>query len=194
MKTFKITNQQLQILLDAEAVEFPKYATQILNLANQNAGGTRPKIVGQLSELIHQFPDDSLEDWRKWYLEKHPEAIEAATEKIYAMILNLRQSIDQIDKPMVEKWVRDLVFTKTFIGLRFQAAILKRVAEQCGQNFSLSSPQEEARGIDGYIGERPVSIKPETYKTQSRLGENIEVDFIFYTKLKDGLRLEYDFD
>ncbi len=29
--------------------EFPKYTTQLMNLANLNAQGTRPKVVGQLS-------------------------------------------------------------------------------------------------------------------------------------------------
>lgn len=35
--------------------EFPKYTSQLINLANQNAQGSRPKTVGQLSEL---FPEN----------------------------------------------------------------------------------------------------------------------------------------
>jgi len=42
MKVIKISNSEILTLLDAEASNFPKYATQILNLANQNAQGTRP--------------------------------------------------------------------------------------------------------------------------------------------------------
>jgi hypothetical protein len=41
---------------------------QLLNLANQNAQGTRPKIVGQMSELIEQFGGKSLDEWERWYL------------------------------------------------------------------------------------------------------------------------------
>ena len=33
---------------------FPKYTTQLMNLANQTAQGTRPKVVGQMSELFPQ--------------------------------------------------------------------------------------------------------------------------------------------
>ena len=109
------------------------------------------------------------------------------------MVEQLKTTITQIDRPMVESWVKDLVLVKTFIGLRFQEAILRKIAEQKGVSYRASTPDEEARSIDGYIGGLPVSIKPDTYKTMARLPENIGVAFIYYTKQKDGLVLEYDF-
>jgi len=193
MKNIKILNREVQTLLDNEPAEFPKYVTQILNLANQNAGGTRPKIVGQLSELIQKFEGDSIAEWEIYYRDLYPDAIEVSTERISAMVKHLKVAINQIDKPMIEAWVNDLVFVKTFIGLKFQAAILKRVAQEMDEEFRLSTPEEESIGIDGFIGEKPISIKPATYLSKAALPESIGVDFIFYTKLKDGLRLEYDF-
>jgi len=68
--------------MDVETPELPKYVTQILNIANQNAQGTRPKVVGQMSELIKEFPDNTLEEWEKWYIEKHPDAVETATKEL----------------------------------------------------------------------------------------------------------------
>lgn len=193
MTTIKIPNRELQILLESEPAEFPKYVTQILNLANQNAGGTRPRVVGQLSELIQKFEGDSIGEWETYYRELYPNAVEDATEKIAVMVENLKVAIERIDKPMIESWVSDLVFVKTFIGLRFQGAILRKVAEARGESFRLSTVEEEAIGIDGFIGEKPVSIKPETYRAMAALPESIGVDFIFYAKLKDGIRVEYDF-
>ena len=52
MKKLKMRNEEITQLLDADVVSFPKYATQLINLANQNAQGTRPEVVGQMSELI----------------------------------------------------------------------------------------------------------------------------------------------
>lgn len=49
-----IRNEEIQDLNDCEQTEFPKYTSQLINWANQNAQGTRPKVVGQLSEL---FPE-----------------------------------------------------------------------------------------------------------------------------------------
>lgn len=189
----KLSNAELQTLMDAPPAEFPKYATQLLNLANQNAQGTRPKVVGQQTELIQQFPGRTVGEWQEWYLAQYPEAMDKATDLIYAMIERLRETMALIDRDMTGRWVRDLVLVKTFVGLRFQEAILRKVAAQKGVEYRLSTTEEEAQGIDGYVGDVPVSIKPDTYKTMSRLPETIAVGFVFYSKRKDGLVLEYDF-
>ena len=174
-------------MLIGDVENFPKYTTQIMNLANQNAQGTRPKVVGQMSELIQQFPGNQLKEWRSWYEKHHPEALTSATDRVYDMVLNLREAIQKIDRNMVEKWVDDLVVVKTFVGLRFQEVILKKVAENLSENYRLSTPEEESKGIDGYIGNEPVSIKPGTYGAKTNLSEKIDVRIIFYEKKKDGL-------
>ncbi len=164
-----------------------------MNLANQNAQGTRPKVVGQLSDLIQECPKKTYKEWVNWYNQKTPTAIDDATEKVYEMIQNLNNAIKQIDKALVRKWVEDLVLTKTFVGLCFQESILKVIAERRGVNYRLATPIEESQNIDGYIGDIPVSIKPITYKTKNMLHENINVKIIYYEKLKDGIKVEYHF-
>jgi len=44
----KIKNEEIKRLMEIKNPDFPKYSTQLLNLANQNAQATRPKIVGKL--------------------------------------------------------------------------------------------------------------------------------------------------
>ena len=46
---------------------------------------------------------------------------------------------------MVEQWVRDLVIVKTFAGLRFQEAILKKGAEIKGTGYRFANPDEESK-------------------------------------------------
>jgi len=43
----KIPNAVVQHLLTKKEINFPKYTTQLMNLANSNAQGTASKIVGQ---------------------------------------------------------------------------------------------------------------------------------------------------
>jgi len=186
----KIKNEELIQELIGEIEEFPRYTTQILNLANQNSQGTRPRVVGQLSELIKECPEKTYEGWKNWYLAKHPKAIENASEKIDEMVNNLKEAIQKIDKTMINKWVKDLVLEKTFIGLRFQEAILKKVADIKKEKYKLSSPREESKGIDGFIGDIPISIKPSTYKTKKLLNESIDVKIIYYDKIKSGLNID----
>ncbi len=40
----KIPNAEVQHLLTEKEINFPKYTTQLMNLANSNAQGTRPKL------------------------------------------------------------------------------------------------------------------------------------------------------
>ena len=186
----KIKNEELIKEISGEAKTFPKYTTQIINLANQNAQGTRPKVVGQLSELIQKCPHKEYNKWKEWYLQQQPKAIDNATKKIFSMVEELKKAINQIDEGMVKKWVKDLVIYKTFIGLKFQEGILKRIAKIKNTTYRLSTPQEESKGIDGFIGDTPISIKPVTYKTKNMLREKIDVKVIFYEKKKDGIVID----
>jgi len=188
----KIKNEELIKELIGEVKYFPLYTTQLINLANQNAQGTRPRVVGQLTELIKECPERTYEGWKRWYLSKYPNAIENATERINEMMDKLKEAIKLIDKSMIKKWVEDLVLEKTFIGLRFQEAILKKVASIKNTNYRLAEPKEESQGIDGFVGDTPVSIKPLTYKTQDALREEIKAKIIFYNKTKSGLEIDAD--
>ncbi|MGQ9848169.1 MAG: MjaI family restriction endonuclease [Bacteroidales bacterium] len=187
----KISIEEIRKYLDIETPEFPKYVGPLINLANQYAQGTRPKVVGQMSELIQEFEGKTLSEWEKWYLEKKPDAIRNATEKILQKLKELKNSLNKIDRTTVEQWVRDLVIVKTFAGLRFQEAILKRGAEIKGTDYRLSEPDEESKGIDGYIGDIPVSIKPYTYEVKAALPEHIDIKIIFYRKIDDGIEVDY---
>ena len=189
----KIPNAEVQHLLTEKEINFPKYTTQLMNLANSNAQGTRPKIVGQMSDLIQEFEGKTFEEWAVWYQERYPDAIEKATDKVFEMIEIFKKSIELIDKKLISEWVEDLVLNKTFSGLNFQEAILKKVAEIKETAYKFSTKQEESKGIDGYIDTIPVSIKPITYKTKNHLLENINVSMIFYDKKKDGIVIEFDF-
>lgn len=186
-----IKNKELMDLLDIENASFPKYTSQIINLANQNSQGTRPNVVGQLSELIREFPGRTCQEWVEWYAGRNPEAIDKAVDRISSMINNLKDAINKIDEPLIRRWVEDLIHCKTFIGLKFQEAVLRKIADIRGSDYRLSVPEEESEGIDGYIGDVPVSIKPFSYKTKDMLPESIEVNIIYYEKKKTGILIEY---
>ena len=124
-------------------------------------------------------------------MQKYPDAIKNAKEKILAMVENLKDAIQKIDENMVNKWVEDLVIVQTFIGLKFQEAILKKGAEIKGVDYRLSDNTDESKGIDGYIGGIPVSVKPDTYKSKKGLSESITVKIIYYSKVKNGIEVDF---
>jgi hypothetical protein len=188
---FTIPTSQIMENAAGKKEPFPKYTTQIINLANQNSQATRPKNIGQMSDLIQAFPGNSYDEWVRWYHNQQPDTIDQATDKTYAMIEKMRLAMAEIDKAMVRRWVEELVLAKTYAGLKFQESILKEIAGKKGTTWRLARSDEESKGIDGYIGTKPVSIKPTSYKTMKALPEVIEAEIIYYEKVRGGIRFYY---
>lgn len=149
-----------------------------------------------MSELFPEFmasgKEITIENWRNWYTARYPDSFEKATDRIFAQVQNLKDAIPLIDREMVENWVKDLVISKTFNGLYVQKAILASLAKRKEATYRLATPDEESAGIDGYVGNVPYSVKPDTYKTMGRLSETIAGKMIYYTKTKTGLTIEVE--
>ena len=193
---FTLKNEDIASYNDTEGRDFPKYTSQLINWANQNAQGTRPAVVGQMSELFPEFTasgeEATIENWCEWYVERHPEALDKAADRIFAQVQNLQKAITLIDRDMVQDWVEDLVISKTFNGLYVQKAILSSLAEKTERSYRPATAEEESKGIDGFVGDIPYSVKPDTYKTMGRLSEEIGVKMIYYAKTKAGLKVEVE--
>lgn len=193
---YSIRNEDIALYNENERSIFPKYTSQLINWANQNAQGTRAKVVGQMSDLFPEFlesdEEKTVEGWRKWYTQRYPDATEKAAEKIWAQVQNLKDAMPLIDYEMVTTWVNDLIFVKTFNGLYVQKAILATLAQKKHATYRLATPEEESKGIDGFVGNTPYSIKPDSYKTMSRLSERIDVKMIFYKKTNSGFNIEVE--
>jgi hypothetical protein len=187
----KLTNEQIRQALEIPSPVFPKYVKPIINMVNQNAQGTRPRVVGQLTDLIQEFSGVTLEEWEQWYLQRYPNAINTAKEKIIYMLENFKDAMRKIDEDTVYEWARDLVIVQTFIGLQFQEAILKKGAEIKGVGYRMSEKTGESQGIDGYLGDIPISVKPDTYKLKKSLREEISAKIIYYKKIKNGIEVDY---
>ncbi|HLS31912.1 MAG TPA: MjaI family restriction endonuclease [Flavobacteriaceae bacterium] len=188
----RIKHSEVRELLAGKEFDFPKYTTQIMNLANQNSQGTRSKVVGQMSDLIQEFEGKTIEEWQEWYFEKHPDSLEVATDKVWEMVKKLKDAISDIDKELVEKWVEELVIVKTFAGLKFQEAILIKLSKHFDKPYRLAQQVDERQGIDGFLGESPISIKPITYKAKKGLNEFIKIPIVFFSKNKERILIEFD--
>lgn len=194
---YKISKDLILEYNELSSPDFPKYTSQLMNWANQNAQGTRPRVVGQLSDLFPEYLQNatevSIEGWKNWYEARFPDAIEVATNKIYSQIENLKDAIQLVDYDMVNAWVHDLVIEKTYTGLYFQKVILAHLSKETGQPYRLASPEEEAIGIDGYVGDIAYSIKPESYHVMENiLPEEINVRMIYYNKRKNDILIHVE--
>lgn len=193
-KKFDIENKKENYNTSDE--EFPLYARGIINLANKDSGGTRPDVVGQMSELFDPDKFEDYEEWRQWYMEEKGHSIKEARDKIMDMIEEYREVIQEIDEDMVEAWVEELVIEKTAEGLMIETMILRYLADQYDVEYHQSDSNEESKGIDGYLGDQPVSVKPKSYDTKgsTKAREDIKYPIIKYHDTDNYVYLYYDED
>jgi len=109
------------------------------------------------------------------------------------MLQKLKESIEEIDKEMIRNWVYDLVINKTAEGFIIQEFILKYLSKKFNKSYRLATPEEESKGIDGFIGDIPVQIKSKSYKMKTNVkNEKMDIFIIFYSKTNKYLIIEYD--
>lgn len=199
MKTKNIEIKELFSKSLHKDLGLPTGLSSLINSANFYSGATRPKKIGSMNELFTEFKSSrspkgvTLENWTKWYNRKHPESVDQATSEICEKLLMQLNTVAPIKKlsrrtiKFVRSWVSDLIFTKTFEGLNIQSKIAKTLASMNELKYRIATKEEDAKGIDAFIGNKSISIKPVSYKTKSSLTENIEADIIvYYEKRKDG--------
>jgi hypothetical protein len=145
-----------------------------------------------MSDLIQEFGGQSLNEWIEWYNERHPESIDNATDIIYDMVVKFQNAIMSIDRDVVNTWVKDLVYDKTYYGLKVQQIIIEHLANQVGKEWRLATKEEESKNIDGFIGDKPIQVKSITYKTEKYLNQNIDVPIVYYKKLGMSVELILD--
>ena len=167
------------------------YIGSVINLGNSFSQSTRPKNVGQLSELIQIFRDSdcehTIDGWEQFYDEKIGKSkIVDASEKIWEYVQRIKENLNSLTEEDIYLWTKDLIIDKTFSGLQLQLDILELICEN--GDYRLANSEEEAKGIDGFVNGEPVSIKPNTYKKTIQFGkESIPYRIIYYKKTKHGL-------
>ena len=102
------------------------------------------------------------------------------------MLERMRDAMHDIDRNTVRQWVTQLVLEQTYVGLRVERAILQEAANVLGKTLRLSSPEDESRGIDGYLEGRPISVKPTTYRNMDTISETIDARIIYYENKPNG--------
>lgn len=176
--------------------DFPKYVSPLLNQASNTAGSTEPEKVGKMSEIFERNKFDSIEEWGDWYLDaSHTEGldeclrgktgeelIENAIDNTWEMVQNYKHALEKIERDTVKRWIEDLILVKTAEGMAQEQKVFEYLSEEYGLELTDSSPEEESRGIDGYLGDIPVSVKSTEYTSDGRREaiEDIDHLLVFY--------------
>ena len=160
----------------------------ILNVATNRWQFNRPKYVGRVSEEIRKCQPRRLEDWKKFYMEnvepsKYAEMrkyMNDLTKEQYLDWLGLelckkiheiiKKEIDEIEEEDCKRYIRELIFERTFKGFRNEVETIYGILERELEVKIKPAPDEWDRkyNIDFYIKTKQgiigLQIKPITYR------------------------------
>jgi len=115
-------------------------------------------------EFIATEAPDTLENWETFYVGRMgTDGLDEASEKLYDMISKM--GVPWIDEQMCADYVREVIYNKTHFGMGGESMAIAVAAEYFDLPYRFSNAEEESQGIDGWIGEYPVQVKPQdTFK------------------------------
>lgn len=160
----KLTKKHYKNVVVRYRRTWPKYSTQLLNLANQNAKSTSVKTVGSMKELWtdmrHKGIRGTFDNWTTYYNSVRGEdTLNTAGQTLYSMITKMNlQNI--ITEDMCTDYIKEIVYNKTHMGMAGEEMAIEVVANYFNMPYRFSTKEEEAKGIDGWIGTTPVQVKP----------------------------------
>ncbi len=224
MKSIKIdkkTKLKLKKHINTEADEerefpLPKYAGQFFNLISSNSQATRPKYVGQMSEIIPEFINeyhkekDKFPDWRDWkeyYLDKHKEEYDNGFERFKEYINKHLDAMSKIinddDYDLAKNWYDKFILIQNYKGFQYELLILEFIKRELkkGKYYIVrkSTPEEEINSIDIVIENTEthenvcINVKPkasfERINKQKNISFKEDVVYLYYEVMDDLIEI-----
>ena len=159
--------------LQSQKAEFKIYEKLIINSINQTAGGTKPRVVGQMSDLVPKFRDYCIKNnisitsknWKKWYLDRYLSNFENSLSKLKDMLEKFKKAINEINDKTLEKWLNNFLFIENIGGLLIQDIIMNYIkTEYPKYSIRAAIPSEESKNIDIIINNKAYQVKPLSIK------------------------------
>jgi hypothetical protein len=161
----KLTATAFKDVVKRDRCVFPLNTKPILNIATQNSQCTRKTVVGSMKELFIEFQDAdvgrSVDDWERWYLSNGGiKKIQDATDKLFAYLNKMPLDHKVFTRKIAEDYILDLVINKTHYGMSGEYYAVLATANYFELDYRFSTADEESQGIDAWIGDKPVQVKP----------------------------------
>ena len=159
-------------ILRKRKIDYPVGLYNHIDTASRQKRATLPSKVGKVHEMFRGRKFRSLNEYKKIYSSKFPDAIGNAVEEILEDFkrLGIPSKKRREYKRYVKLFVEELVIGRSYRGLKIQEVILIKMANILKQDYRWGTNKEDSSGIDGFIGDIPVSVKPDTCQQKKKEG------------------------
>lgn len=141
----------------------------ILNNAYNQSCNTGTKVLGDMSEITSQYDGGSYTDFLVYYADEWDgtERTNEATQRMADNIVNRIESVGgRIDEKVAFKWANQYVqymLVNSYRGFMDEARAIELVADEVDADWRVADSSKESEGVDGYIDERSVQVKPDSH-------------------------------
>lgn len=180
--------------------KYKKGISTIFNYCCQWSQIFKTKNIGSIKykflEFHSKYNEINEDNWNKFIDENlGRDKINEMTDKAWDYFLEIRDNVNQVTYEDMKKYIENIIYKKSFNGLSKEYNILKDIASTYNYTFRYSDASDEKNNIDGWLNDKPIQIKPESYygiQKKNPGSVSKEVFTIYYRENKDGLI--YDFN
>ncbi len=176
-----------RVSLHSEVSQFklPIYSSQIFNIISGTGQATRPKYVGQMSEIVPAFIEKfwkensrfpNWEDWREYYSKNHKDEYLKGYEILKEYISKYKDALILVandENEFSKIWYDKFIFFQNFAGFNYEFMIREKISDfyDLKKNKKViikSTPDLESKNIDFIIRNEsgkdlPITVKPTSF-------------------------------
>ena len=191
MEHIKVRESEFSLLSGEELSHPNQKIIHLLHLASRELPEKEPDFAEKFSEICNEQAEGHENEFNSWYEDHKASSFEESVSSMMQALIMLKKEIHKIDRKDVENYCRNQLITDSWIGKDAKEGILKIIAHE---KKSFYSTGETGSSIDGFIGERPVIIKPYRRENNTSEDEVTHATSVFYKLNRDGIELFYEFN
>jgi hypothetical protein len=188
-----ITVQESEFsLLSGEDFSLPNISiVHLLHLASKELPQKEPDFSDRFAEVYEEKSEGRENEFEAWYEESKKDSLTDTTERMMKVLMMLKKEIHKIHQSDVEDYCRSQLISDSWIGEDAKEGILKKIAME---KHTLYKTDYTESSIDGYIGGKPVIIRPYQRHHDDIEDEVTQATTIFYKLNSDGVDLYFEFE
>lgn len=140
------------------------------------------KCVGDMTKIVSLSKAKTIDEFRNEYLNsEYGDKFIKSREKYVDFIKSRHMDRRYYTDDFVREYFERKVINESFVGIKNQNIICEYLANKFNTTWKMATSKEDSNGIDAYIGDKPIQVKPISYAA----GKSSK--YVYYDKENDKI-------
>ena len=189
MKHLHIGNSEFSLLSGDGFFHSEDLLSHLMDLGARTLAPHEPNFSAKLRELEFENSPGHERDWDQWYNQQMADSLDSEMRRMTLMIEQMKSALANLKQEDIRHYCRERLITDSFVGTEAKRAILKKLAMEKRDTFSLA---EKGSPVDGFVGKQAVIIKHYQRTQDDSQDEMTQATTVFYELHEDDVELIYE--